>query len=241
MSKDRVKTKKVVKRRLKIKGVLLLALILASIFFSIKYLFKIEVKSITVVGNEYVKDSAIIKDAGLNEKITYLGFKSSDVCSSLKKNKLISTCKVRRNLDFTISIVVEENVPLFFYSTDGAIVLSDKTRMTGANTYGIPTLINYTPEDVLNEFIDGLADIKGDIIRSISEIEYAPSTSKDGVPIDSERFVLSMNDGNTVYVNNKRLSILGYYDKIYASLGDKKGIYNFDCDFDNYLFTEYGE
>ena len=139
-----------------------------------------------------------------------------------------------------MEIELEENVPLFYYSPESSIVLSDGTKMSsGGNSYGIPTLINHTDEEVLKEFIAGLSEVKSDIIRSISEIEYAPSASKDGVYIDKERFIMMMNDGNTVVINNRKLNALNYYDTIYASIGNKKGTFNFDCDFDNYLFTEY--
>lgn len=241
MSNESVKTKKVVKRRLKFKGVLILALVLAGFVLLVKALLKVEVRSIDVTGNNYLKDSEIIKSAGLNNSVEFLKVRSKNVCTNLKENALVSTCKLKHKLDFSIEIIIEENIPLFYYNNDASIVLSDGTRSESDMVAGIPRLINYVPEDVLVEFISGLAKVKDDIIHSISEIEYSPSMSKDGKPIDNERFVLSMNDGNTIYINNRRMSNLDYYEKIYASLGDKKGTFNFDCDFDSILFKEYGE
>lgn len=241
MSDKKPKTKKVVKRRLKLKGVLFLLLLILGLFVAVKYLLKVNTGNVYVTGNSYVKDALIIKDAGFNEDIPFFSFNSSSVCSKVTSNPLIKSCKIKRRLDFKVEIEVEENIPVFFYSHENALMLSDGTRVYEANTYGIPTLINYTPEKILLEFIDGLSSIKSDIIGSISEIEYSPTRGEDGKLIDEERFTMSMNDGNTVVINNKKISILNYYDKIYASLGDKKGTYNFDCDFDNYLFTEYGD
>ncbi len=241
MSEKKSKTKKVVKRRLKLKGVLFLLLFIGGLFVFVKFLLKVNVGNVYVSGNSYVKDALIIKDAGFNEDIAFLSFNSSKVCSQITNNPLIKTCKIKRTLDFKVKIEVTENIPVFFYTYENALMLSDGTRVHEANTYGIPTLINYVPEKVLLEFVSRLSLIKSDIIGSISEIEYSPSTGEDGTFIDEERFTMSMNDGNTVVINNKKMSILNYYDKIYASLGDKKGTYNFDCDFDNYLFTEYGD
>lgn len=241
MSEKKVQTKKIVKRRLKLKGVLILALFCVAIFFSVKALIQVNVGAVTVKGNNYLKDSDIIKQAGLYEDTKYFKFSTSRACDTLEENAFIKTCKINRSLSFNLEIEIEENKPLFFYSYESQTILSDGSRTGEANTYGLPTLINFVSEDVLNEFISGLANVNSDIIRSISEIEYAPSTSGDGTIIDEERFMLSMNDGNTVYVNNKRLSTLNHYDTIYASIGDVKGTFNFDCDFGNYVFTKYEE
>lgn len=241
MKEKRVKTKRVVKRRLKPKGVLILALVFASIILIVKTVAESGIKSIAVIGNDYVKSSEVIKLAGLNEDVTFLGFRASKACEKVENNPLIKSCKIKRSLDFKVEITIEENVPLFFYTTEDKIVLSDGTRIEPTSEMGIPTLINYVPEKELDEFISGLSAVDNDIIHSISEIEYAPTSSEDGLIIDSERFMMSMNDGNTVFINNRKLYILNYYDKIYATVGDKKGTYNFDGDFDNYFFEEYGD
>jgi len=107
------------------------------------------------------------------------------------------------------------------------------------NTFGVPNLINYVPEKVLTNFIEGLSNIKSDIIRQINEIEYTPSANSDGTYIDEERFMLEMNDGNIIYINNKNIEVLNSYEKVFASIGDKKGYYNFDSDFNNYFFKEF--
>lgn len=217
-----------------------MALVCVGIYFGAKELIKVDISSIVVSGNEYVKDAQIIKNAGLNDKVSYLGFSVKRACDEITRDPLIKSCKIKRRLDFKIEIIVQENIPLFFYAGENAIVLSDGTRVTGTNIYGLPTLVNYVPEDVFTEFIAGLAEIDGDIIRSISEIEYSPSTAENGTYIDKERFIFDMNDGNQVVINNRKMSVFNHYKKIYASI-DKKGIFNFDCDFDNYLFTEYGD
>ena len=240
MSENKTKTKKVVKRRLKIKGVFILTLFLAIVFFSIEMLLKVNIGNVTVQGNNYLKDSEIIKEAGLNEDKTYFSFNTTSACNKLKNNPYVKTCKFKRSLSFNLEIQITENAPLFYYQTESKIVLSDASRIDG-EAKGLPILINYTTEDVLNEFITRLSKIKSDIIYSISEIEYSPSTSEDGTPIDSKRFMLLMNDGNTVYINNKRMDTLNHYDTVFATIGDKKGIINFDWDFGNYGFTEYKE
>jgi len=241
MKESKPKTKTIKRRRLKLKGVFLLAAILAATVFSIKLLLKVDVRNVSVEGNTLIKDSEIIKELGLNKKSKFLTLNVSKTCNQIKQNPLIKTCKIKKKINFTLKIVIEENNPLFFYSNESKLILSDGSKVDQLYSHSIPTLINYVPDKILEEFIAGLNEVDSDIIHSISEIEYSPSANEDGTYIDEKRFMLLMNDGNTIYINNKNLNILNYYKKIYASIGDKKGIYNFDCDFDNYLFKEYGE
>ncbi|HBA37608.1 MAG TPA: hypothetical protein DCY94_02700 [Firmicutes bacterium] len=241
MSEKQVKTKRKVKRRLKVKGVLFLLVLFLVFFLSIKMILKLNIVTVVVTGNNYMKDSEIIKSAGFANETKIFGFKSKDVCNELLKNELIATCKIERKLDLKVEIKITENVPLFYYTSESSVILSNGGRVKEMSIPGIPTLINLTTEKVLNEFIAGLSDVKSDIIRSISEIEYSPSVADNGTFIDEERFILSMTDGNTVIINNRHLDVLNHYDTIYATLGDRKGTLNFDCDFGNYPFTEYGE
>lgn len=239
MNEKHVKTKKVVKRRLKTKRVFILALVLICFILLVNALGKVNVSNITVTGNEYVSNGAIIKAAKLNNKVSFLKLKKKDACDGIKKMSLISDCHIKRKFNFSIEIEVVENKPLFYYLSDKKLILSDGTMLEEGNTYGVPTLINSVPEKILSEFISGLSSINSDIIRSVSEIEYTPSTNSAGAYIDEERFMLSMNDGNIVYVNNRHISSLAYYEKIYASIGDKKGYYNCDCEYNTCIFNEF--
>lgn len=241
MENSAKKTKKVVKRRLKIKGVLFLACLFFVGYLIVAFLLNIEVQAVYVEGNTYLKDSQIIKATGLNDDVAFLGFRSKTACESALEDPFIRSCKIKRRWNFKVEIIIEENVPLFYYAPQNAIVLSDGSMESDKGSFGVPTLVNMVPEKVLNRFITGLSKVKSDIIRSISEIEYSPTMASNGVYIDEERFIMSMNDGNTVYINNRKLSVLNIYDTIYASIGDKKGIFNCDCDEDTCIFTKYGE
>mgnify|MGYP004661808033 FL=1 len=106
----------------------------------------------------------------------------------------------------------------------------------------MPQLNNYTPEDVLKNFAEELGKLDEDIIDDISEIEYSPSKNETGETIDSTRFKLKMKDGNTVYTNVKKCNVLSYYNQIYASLKDKKGVLNLDSgNYERYVLTLYEE
>lgn len=248
MKNKQVTTKKRKKKRLNYKGVLFFAFLIVILFITYKSLNKINIKSVDVVGNRYISDGQIIKLASLNKDTSYFSFKSKDICKRLKTNDLIGSCKVKRKLDFKILITITENEPLFYYTSDNALVLSNGKKIGNEVSYPVPTLINYTPEEVLNDFISGLSNLKSDIIQSIAEIEYSPSKNNRGSYYDETRFMLEMNDGNIVYVNNQNLGSLDNYPKIYASIGDVKGYYNFDSErikydnnesYKNYLFNPF--
>lgn len=241
MSKKRkTTTKKVKRRRLKPKAAVFLLCFFGGLFLIIFYFTKTNVTHVYVEGNDYLSVSYILKKSGLEKDIKFSEATQLRICKKLK-DPLINTCKVKHHLNRSITVVITENKPLFFYTNENKLALSSGELLEAENTYGVPTLINYVPKKVLKKFITGLAGTNSDIIRSISEIEYSPSQNSDGTYIDEGRFLLSMNDSNTVYINIKHIDVLNYYEKVYASLGDKRGTYYFDCDFDNYYFEEYGK
>ena len=239
MSNKAVKTRKVKKKKLNIKKVFFLLCFISALIIINNVVSKIKVSTIKVIGNDYLSSKQIIKELKLNENPSFFGSTTSKICKQLTKNYLVNTCNVKHNKDLSITIKITENKPLFFYNNDQKLVLSNGKFIDLKNIYGVPTLVNYVPKKILDKLITGLKDIDSDIIRATSEIEYSPSQNGDGSYIDEGRFVLSMNDGNTVYINNKHIDVLNYYKKVYASIGDKRGTYYFDCDFDNYYFEEY--
>lgn len=239
MDRKRAKknTKKV--RKLNLKRVFLLVLIIALIVLLVKLSFKIKLSNIIVNGNHYVLENKIIEYSNLSKSSSFLEVDETSVCTNVLKEPLIASCTITKKLDFSIIITVSENYPLFYYNETNSLMLSNGKEYNVNNTFGVPNIINYVPNKILSSFIDGLKGINGDIIRSISEIEYAPSLSLEGTYIDEERFMLSMRDGNVVYINIKNIAILNTYNKIYASNGDKKGYYNLDSDYGIYYFKEF--
>lgn len=238
MKKKDNKTKKIKKKRLKISGILFIAIILFGFYYLTSNLIKIKATNINIKGNKYLKDSIIIKNAHLENNISYIKA-NNKICKKIKKNPLIKTCKIKHNLDLSLTIKVEENKPLFYYLDKKKIALSNGKFVKTQNTFGVPTLINKVPKTTLNKFISSLSNIDSDIISNISEIEYSPSLNSEGKPIDNNRFILIMNDTNSIYINIKHINVLNYYTKIYASIKDKRGTYYFDCDYNNYYFEEY--
>ena len=80
-----------------------------------------------------------------------------------------------------------------------------------------PTLINFTPDTIFDDFVSGLNKIDYNIIRMINEIEYTPYKSADGTVIDNNHFTLKMNDTNTVMIDTVNIKNLNKYNTIIAS------------------------
>ena len=76
----------------------------------------------------------------------------------------------------------------------------------------------------------------------VLKIEYEPYKSATGEIIDENRFKLSMNDGNTVYIDTANIKRLNQYLEIYASLNMEtvKGVLYLDTiTEENILFESY--
>lgn len=232
------KTKKVKKKKLKLGRVLVFVCLISLAVAIVKFYDNIYARDIVITGNKSVLTSEILKDANLSEKISFLGSEKK-ICNSIKKNEFIKSCSIKHKTDLTLEVRVKELRPLFYYTDSEKLVLNNGKMIDRENTYGVPTLINYVPKDVLDEFIVKFSKVKYSTIKTISDIEYTPSKNQKDEIIDDKRFMMSMNDENTIYINNKHLYLLNSYDKIYSSINSSKGIFNFDCDYNNYYFEPY--
>jgi len=233
-----IETKKIRRKKLKIGRLLVLLLVIIFIVGITINIDNIKAKNIIVTGNKYIKVSKLLGIAKINESTSYFG-QEKNICKNLKEYKLLKSCKVKHNSNFELEIVIKEAKPLFYYQDSDKLMLNNNKMVDEENTYGVPGLINYVPKDVLDDFTKEFKKVNYDIIKSISDIEYTPSKNKDEEVIDDKRFMLSMNDGNTIYINIKHMNILNKYNKIYSAINDKKGIFNFDCDYNNYYFEPY--
>lgn len=237
-----MKTKKVVKKKFNFKKFLVLVLMVYLVISGTFYLLKRPVKNIIITGNKEVKDYEIIEAANLKNYPSFIGISKSKIIKSLKQNPLIKDVSVKKNFKFQIIINVTEEKAVAYSLTNQSYLLSSGVYVNDINFLGVPQLNNYTPEDVLKSFAEELGKLDEDIIDDISEIEYSPSKNEAGETIDSTRFKLKMKDGNTVYTNVKKCNVLSYYNQIYASLKDKKGVLNLDSgNYERYVLTLYEE
>jgi len=235
-------TKKVKKKRLNKKRALFFFLFLYILGYGAYYLINEPIRHIEITGNEYVLDSDILRVSKLKDYPSILKYRNKTIEKRIKSLELIEEVEVKKTLNHTIKIKIRENKPLFYY--EDKIVLSNKNIVLNnlKNIYGIPTLINNVKKETLNKFIENFKKLDDNIIYEMNEIEYYPLKNKEGKIVTDDRFKIIMNDGNTVIVNTKTVSVLNKYNDIYASLGDKKGTINLDSNkINNLVFIPYEE
>ena len=213
------------KKKLNIIKLLVFILIFYIIIYSIYSLLNMKIRNIVIKGNTYLKDYEIIEQANIKDYPPMLTLNKNKTINKLKELDLISDATIKKSFDFTLTIEVVEKKIILEY--DNNYYLSDGSKIKGSYL-GTPTLVNYVPEGTLKKFLNEMGKLDYDIINSISEIEYSPSKISDGNITDEDIFIFKMNDGMIVYISTDKIDIMNKYQKIYASLGDKKGILHLD-------------
>lgn len=230
---------KKVKKKHRIRSFLVIVLFFYLIGVSGYYLLKRPVKNILVSGTNHLSDLEIIETADLKNYPSLLKIKSKKIEEKLEKLSMVNDAKVNKNIFGKVTIKIDEAKPLFFSRSDNLIYLSNNKTISDDRFLGLPILINYVPKDILKDFINKLKNIDDSIIKMISEIEYSLE-EKDGITIDETRFILRMNDTNTVYVNTINLKRLNEYAKICATMDENvNGIIYLNSNRDTISITSY--
>lgn len=213
--KGQVKKKKL---RLKVRVVvkLLLFLLIAGALFY--YVSNLKIKNIFITGTTRVRDVEIIEKVGIQDYPCIYKLNLSEMKDAIKTIPLVRDVKIKRNLFGKLRIQVEEDTVLFFYKYNNKYITSSGASVEDTNDYfGYPTLINFTPDTIFEDFVKGLNKVDMDVILMINEIEYTPYKASDGQVIDNNRFTLKMNDTNTVIVDTVNMKNLNKYMTIFAS------------------------
>lgn len=191
---------------------LVLFLILSFVHFPIKNIF--------VTGNSILSDQEIIELAGISDYPSIFEYTTWELSKKLEKNKYIDSVKIKKRKLKEIYIEVTENVPILYD------VYSNKTAFSDGKFYdgndSSCTLLNYTPSSYLEELKNGFIVMNVDVRNRISEIQYVPND------VDEERFLLTMSDGNYVYITLSKIELLDSYLDIIKNLDEKRGILYLD-------------
>ena len=226
MKKNEKEDAKVTVKKIKIVNILIVLLLLYIIGF---YTYKVVVSPINnifVVGNKYLTDQEIIDIAGIRNYPSFILTTKYNIKKKLLKNDLIDEVKIKKSFGRMLTIELKESDPLFIYNDK--VILSNGKQIDNKN-YKLPTITNYVEEDILNKLIEKYQNVDDEIKIMISEIEYVPND------IDKERFIITMNDGNYVYITLYKITSINEYIKIVSTLDNKKGILYLDSG--NYFET----
>jgi cell division protein FtsQ len=231
--------KKKVRKKLNIKAFIVLLLVIYLIIMIIYYFLSMPIKNIYITGNEYITDNEIIEAAGIKNYPSIIKLNSIKMKKNIKKIDYVDDVKIKRNIFGKLTINVTEANILFYNKNNDCLVLSNGKEISDDNAYGYPSLINYVPNKIYNKLVTSLNKVDISILHSVSEIEYSVSKSNDKV-IDDTRFILRMNDGNTVYINLINIKNLNKYQSIYATLNDALGVIYLDSSSnENIYFKSY--
>ena len=217
--------KKVIKKKkLRLLPFLIFIIIISIIVFVCLFILDTKVKNIIITGNEILSDDEIIEYAGLSNYPSFYKTLNSNIKDGIKKNPLIKDVDVNRSFYHVIEIKVKEYEILYKREDNGKYVLDNKKEITldKETPYVIPRLINEITSTLLNRFIKYYKRIDLSIREKISEIKYDPND------YDKDRFLLYMDDGNSVYVTITKFERLNYYNDVLPQLDGKKGILYLD-------------
>lgn len=214
MKKKKKGTKK--KIRIKFFNIFLFLTFVLIIVGSVYKIVNLKITNIYIKNNYYLTDLEVIETAKIKDYPSTFQNSCKKIEKRLEKNPLIKTAKVKKTYFTRVYIDIEEN-PLLFYDVNiSKIVLKDGTTFSG--NYDVPTLINQVPNKVYKKMITKFALINPDILDNISEIKYDPDS------VDKERFLLTMSDGNYVYITLSKCSNINNYLKYIKEFNNKKGI-----------------
>lgn len=213
---------KKIKKKFNFKKFVFFIIFIFLLYMSISYLISIKTKNIVILNNNYYSDDDIIYTAEIEDYPKFILLNRSKIKDKLMKLDLIEDVTIKKKIGFKLEINVKEKKILYYIRSTNLYKLSDNNNYDLNNVIGVPTLINYIPEDIEKSFVEKLSNVDSSVLDMISEIEYSKTT------YDDKRFLLYMNDGNMVYITVSKAELLNKYVEIIKKVDNKKGILYLD-------------
>lgn len=215
--------KKIVKKKkIKVFNLLLLILIVGIIdFCTYKYVTS-DISNIIIRGNKILNDEEILKMANLENYPSFILTSSSKIKNIIEDEPYVKKVNVRKKFYHTIDINIKEYDVLFFNKTTGKYVLSNSHEFSSDKNFRVASLVNYTPDKKYKALIEEMGEVDKEILGKISEIKYQPNE------FDKDRFLLLMDDGNSVYVTLTKFEMINHFNDVLGQLEGRKGILYLD-------------
>lgn len=210
------------KRKIRYDRIIIFLIILIIIFSFFSYFFNLKITNIYILNNNILSDQEIIEFAELSDYPSTFQNLSFQIENRIKNNIYVKDVNVTKKWFTQVYIDITENRPLFYYEYNKKTILSDKRETT--DLHSVPTVINYITDSYYDKFIEEMNKLDESILSRISEIKFYPNE------VDDNRFLLTMSDGNYVYVNISTFNKLNKYITILESLPKENGI----------LYLDYG-
>lgn len=220
---QKIPTQKVKVRKLRYGRIILCLAIVILIVYLLSCFINFDIKNIYIHDNDILNDYEIIELANLEDYPSIFYDLSMNIEKKLEESIYIKKATVKKSFR-RIDIYIEDNYPLLYNSNTNKTIFEDKSELN--EIYATPVLVNYIPDTIMEEFTDKFLSLNREVIMRISEVKYDPNN------VDSERFLLTMNDGNYVYLTlayfDKMDSYVSIYLDIISKYGEKKGILYLD-------------
>ncbi len=217
--------KKIVKKKkLKVFHFLIFLLVIVALVMLGYLIINTKTKNIIIKNSDYISDEDVITTARIEDYPPFYLINTKKIEKKLEKNPLIERVTIKRKFYHVLIINIKSNKPLFYYEAEKKVVLHDGRKADSLNTINlrIPRVMNYIPNTKYSSLIKHIKKIDEDILGKISEITYVPNE------YDKDRFLLYMDDGNTVYLTLTKFKMINYYNKVLPQLGGKEGILYLD-------------
>ena len=214
--------KKSQRKKFSLKRFISFMIILIIIVLIVYYLLNVKTKNILILNNTYYNDDELIEACNLQDYPKFFSLNTSKIKKTIESFDLIKEAKVKRKWGFVLQIELTENKILYYIRSKDEYMLSNNKSYKLKDIVGVPTLINYVPQNIESSFVKGFSKVDRNIISLISEIEYNKTN------FDEKRFLLYMNDGNLVYITTSKTELLNKYLDIVKKLNNKKGILYLD-------------
>lgn len=215
--------KKIVKRKkIRVFRLLLLLFVIAIISFFVYLYVTTNTQNIIIKGNNYISDEEVLQETDLKNYPSFILTMPSKIQKKLAKNQYIKSVKVRRKFYHTFEITIKEYDVLFKNDTLNKYVLDNKQEITSDLEFRVPRLVNYTPDKKYSSLIENMKSVDKSILGKISEISYQPNE------FDKDRFLLLMDDGNSVYLTLTKFEMINYYNEVLGQLEGRRGILYLD-------------
>lgn len=216
------------KRKLNIKKLLIFLLVLYLIGSFIFLLLNYSIKNIYIKDNNYLSDQEIIDLAGIRNYPSLIFTSKGSISNKLKKNLLIKSVEINKNIFGKVTITIKEYKPLFYDNNTKQTILSSGKGID--DKLNIPILTNTMPKEIYDKLIISLDKVEEDVMLKISEIEYAQTEQ------DTERFLIKTTDKIKIYLNIRKFDDINYYNELLATIDGKTGTWHLD--YGNYFVSD---
>ena len=200
-------------------------LFLIGLFLCCFYLIRERVHNIVILGTSYLEDDYLIDLANIRDYPEFLLLNPHAISKRIEKSPYVFSCKIHKRIGFVLELDVVENRPLFFDTNQNVYTFDREDTAPKeeiSNSFRVPRLLNYVPDNKFSKFIKGMRNIDQDTLSKISDIEYQPND------YDKDRFLLYMDDGNLVYLTLTKFKMINKYNEVLSQLEGHKGILYLD-------------